>query len=79
MLRPWSARMPGNPLRTPANIRDAMVVADPVNAPTYRTNASAYLAKPETLDQEVRKTLAAIPVERRKVISTHDADAPNRL
>ncbi|MCC8937537.1 metal ABC transporter substrate-binding protein [Bradyrhizobium sp. Arg68] len=56
-----------------ANIRDAMVAADPTNAEIYRANTSAYLAKLETLDRDVRKALAPIPVERRRVISTHDA------
>jgi len=56
-----------------ANIRDAMVAADPANAATYKTNTSAYLAKLETLDRDVREALAPIPVERRRVISTHDA------
>jgi zinc/manganese transport system substrate-binding protein len=56
-----------------ANIRDAMVAADPGNAATYRANASAYLAKLEALDRDVREALAPIPVQRRKVISTHDA------
>jgi zinc/manganese transport system substrate-binding protein len=56
-----------------ANISDAMVAADPNNAATYRANASAYLAKLKALDLEVREALATIPVERRRVISTHDA------
>jgi zinc/manganese transport system substrate-binding protein len=56
-----------------ANIRDAMVAADPANAATYKANAAAYLAKLVALDHDVRETLARIPPERRKVISTHDA------
>ena len=32
-----------------ANIRDAMIAADPANVATYRANASAYLAKLEAL------------------------------
>jgi zinc/manganese transport system substrate-binding protein len=56
-----------------ANIRDAMVAADPANAATYRASASAYLSKLETLDRDVREALAPIPAERRKVISTHSA------
>jgi zinc/manganese transport system substrate-binding protein len=56
-----------------ANIRDAMVAADPANAATYRANASAYLARLEALDRDVRETVARIPAERRKVISTHGA------
>jgi zinc/manganese transport system substrate-binding protein len=55
------------------NIRDAMVAADPANATTYRANAAAYLTKLEALDHEVRETVARIPPDRRKVISTHDA------
>jgi zinc/manganese transport system substrate-binding protein len=56
-----------------ANIRDAMIAADPANAATYRDNASAYLAKLEALDHDVREALAWIPVQRCKVISNHDA------
>jgi zinc/manganese transport system substrate-binding protein len=56
-----------------ANIRDALVAADPADAGTYRANAEAYLAKLETLDREVREAIAQIPPGRRKVISTHDA------
>jgi len=56
-----------------ANIRDAMVAANPANAATYRANASAYLTKLEALDYEVREALAPIPLKRSKVISTHDA------
>ena len=56
-----------------ANIRDAMVAADPADAATYKANASAYLAKLEALDHDVRQALASIPVQRRMVISTHDA------
>jgi zinc/manganese transport system substrate-binding protein len=56
-----------------ANIRDALLAADPANAAAYRANASAYLAKLDALDREVREALARIPAERRKVILGHDA------
>jgi zinc/manganese transport system substrate-binding protein len=56
-----------------ANVREAMASADPANAATYRANASAYLSKLEALDHDVREALAPIPLQRRKVISTHDA------
>ncbi|MES2751048.1 MAG: metal ABC transporter substrate-binding protein [Pseudomonadota bacterium] len=55
------------------NIRDALVVADPAGADAYRANASAYIAKLDALDREVRGEVAKIPAERRSVISTHDA------
>ena len=56
-----------------ANIRDALVAADPAGAATYRANAERYLAKLDALDREVRDAIAQIPEARRKVISTHDA------
>ncbi|RZN17446.1 ABC transporter substrate-binding protein [Bradyrhizobium sp. Leo121] len=56
-----------------ANIRDAMIAADPANAATYGANALAYLTKLEALDHDVREALAPIPFERRKVFSTHEA------
>ena len=56
-----------------ANIRDALVAADAADAEAFRANAAAYLAKLDALDQEVRSSVAQIPPERRKVISTHGA------
>lgn len=56
-----------------ADIRDALMAADPAGAETYRSNAGAYLAKLDALDRDVRGTIAQISPERRKVISTHNA------
>jgi zinc/manganese transport system substrate-binding protein len=56
-----------------ANIRDALVAADPAGADAYKANGDAYLAKLTALDSEVRAAVATIPEARRKVISTHDA------
>jgi zinc/manganese transport system substrate-binding protein len=56
-----------------ANIRDALVTADPADAAVFRANAAGYLAKLDALDREVRSSVAQIPPERRKVISTHNA------
>jgi zinc/manganese transport system substrate-binding protein len=56
-----------------ANIRDALVAADPADAGVFRANAETYLAKLDALDREVREAVAQIPESRRKVISTHDA------
>ena len=56
-----------------ANIRDALIAADPAGALAYRANADAYLAKLDALDREVRDAVAQIAEARRKVISTHDA------
>jgi zinc/manganese transport system substrate-binding protein len=62
-----------NAERYVANIRDALVAADPPDAEFFRQNAAAYLAKLEALDGEARQAVDRIPQGRRKVISTHDA------
>ena len=56
-----------------ANIRDALVAADPPDAAAFRANAENYLAKLDALDRDVREAMAQIPAARRKVISTHGA------
>jgi zinc/manganese transport system substrate-binding protein len=56
-----------------ANIRDALISADPAGKAAYEANASAYLAKLDALDQEIKAAIAAIPAERRRIISSHDA------
>jgi zinc/manganese transport system substrate-binding protein len=56
-----------------ANIRDALVAADPADAAVFRANADAYLAKLDGLNRDVREAMARIPPAHRKVISTHGA------
>ena len=56
-----------------ANIEAALVAADPASAETYRSNARAYTAKLDALDAELRASIARIPADRRKVITSHDA------
>jgi zinc/manganese transport system substrate-binding protein len=56
-----------------ANIRDALIAADPDGAAGYRANTEAYLARLDTLDRDIREAVGKIPPERRHVISTHDA------
>jgi len=56
-----------------ANIRAALSAADPADAGVFRTNTDAYLAQLDALEREVREAIAQIPLERRKVISTHSA------
>jgi zinc/manganese transport system substrate-binding protein len=56
-----------------ANIRDALVAADPADAEVFQSHAQSYLAKLDALDREVREAVAQIPQDHRKVISTHDA------
>jgi len=56
-----------------ADIRDALIAADPAGKAVYEANAAAYLAKLDALDQEVRAVIARIPPERRRVITSHNA------
>jgi zinc/manganese transport system substrate-binding protein len=56
-----------------ANIRDGLVAADPAGRAAYEANAAAYLEKLDALDREVRDTVAKIPPERRRILTTHDA------
>jgi zinc/manganese transport system substrate-binding protein len=56
-----------------ANIRDALSRLDPAGQGIYATNALSYIAKLDALEQEVKSTVAEIPADRRKIITTHDA------
>jgi zinc/manganese transport system substrate-binding protein len=56
-----------------ANIRDALVQADPADADYFREHTRRYLADLDALDRDVRSAIAQILPDRRKVISTHDA------
>lgn len=56
-----------------ANIRDALIAADPGGRETYEANAARFAAVLDDLEREVKDAVAAIPAERRKVITTHDA------
>jgi zinc/manganese transport system substrate-binding protein len=56
-----------------ANIRDALGAADPAGKPVFEANASAYLAKLDALEGEIRAAVARIPADRRKAITSHDA------
>ena len=63
----------GNVRRYVANIADALAKADPAGASAYRSNAERYDGALKALDAEIRAAFAALPSERRKVVSSHDA------
>jgi zinc/manganese transport system substrate-binding protein len=56
-----------------ANIRDGLTAIDPAGKATYDANAAAYLGKLDQLEKELGAAIAAIPADRRKVITTHDS------
>jgi zinc/manganese transport system substrate-binding protein len=56
-----------------ANIADAFCAADAAGCDTYKANATAYTGKLDALDKEVKDAIAAIPPEKRTIITSHDA------
>ena len=56
-----------------ANIRDGLSNADPDGKSVYDANAKSYLLALDALEGEVKAAIAKIPVDRRKIITTHDA------
>jgi zinc/manganese transport system substrate-binding protein len=56
-----------------ANIEAGLAAADPDGASIYAANAKAYQSKLDMLEDEVKKAIQAIPKERRRIITTHDA------
>lgn len=55
------------------NIADALCRADAAGCDAYRANAAAYGGKLAALDAEIRTSLAAVPADRRTIITSHDA------
>jgi zinc/manganese transport system substrate-binding protein len=56
-----------------ANISDALVAADPMDADVFRANAKTYMTKLDALEREVREAIGKIPQNHRRAISTHAA------
>src|SRR5215831_11225065 len=56
-----------------ANIRDALIAADPEGKATYEANAQKFLGGIAQMETTVKQAVAKLPFERRKIITTHDA------
>jgi zinc/manganese transport system substrate-binding protein len=56
-----------------ANIRDALIAADPAGKDVYDANASKFIDGMTAMDTYGRQAIAKLPRERRKIITTHDA------
>jgi len=56
-----------------ANIARALAAADPAHADNYRRRADAYGHEMAALDRDIRSQIDAIPADRRKIITSHDA------
>jgi len=55
------------------NIRNALEAEDPTHKDFYEANASQYIQKLKVLDTWVKEQVATIPVEKRKLVTNHDA------
>jgi zinc/manganese transport system substrate-binding protein len=55
------------------NIRDGMIKADPAGAEIYTRNATAYLGELTRLKADIEAAIGTIPVEKRVIITSHDA------
>ncbi|HEY6631091.1 MAG TPA: zinc ABC transporter substrate-binding protein AztC [Rhizobiaceae bacterium] len=55
------------------NIADAFCAADAAGCDAYRANADAYAGELDALEAEVKDAVAAIPAEKRTIITSHDA------
>ena len=63
----------GNAAAYADNIAAALAQADPANAAAFHRNRAAYGAEIEALDAEIRGIVAALPADRRTVVTSHDA------
>ncbi len=55
------------------NICDRLIATNPAGREAFEANAKSYLAQLDRLESEVKATLARIPADRRKVVTTHAA------
>jgi zinc/manganese transport system substrate-binding protein len=56
-----------------ANIREALIAADPAGKATYEANAKKFIDGMTAMEADVKAAVAKMPPERRKIITTHDA------
>jgi zinc/manganese transport system substrate-binding protein len=58
-----------------ANIRDALVAADPAGKDGYEANARDYLRRLDMLEGDVKAAVARIPADRRRIVMSHESFA----
>jgi len=56
-----------------ANIAKGLSEADPAHAADFKANADKLIAEMAALDKELKAEFAAIPQERRRILTSHDA------
>ena len=70
---PHAWQNPGNVVLYVRNIAAALSQVDPAGSAVYQANTNAYIKELQTLDAWAKAQFAAIPVAKRKVITSHDA------
>jgi zinc/manganese transport system substrate-binding protein len=70
---PHAWQDPTNVVAYVRNIAAALRKLDPAGASTYQANSEAYSKQLEALDAESKTAFAAIAIDKRKVITSHDA------
>jgi len=70
---PHAWQNPANVIVYVNNIRKALEQLDPAGAAVYQANTSAYVAKLHALDTWAASQFSAVPADKRKVITSHDA------
>lgn len=56
-----------------ANIRTALIAADPAGRAAYETNAADYTSRLDQLDRDIRSTIASVPADKRLIVTDHGA------
>jgi manganese/iron transport system substrate-binding protein len=64
---------PNNAIRYVENIRDGLTTADPQGKDVYAQNAAAYITRLQELDTWIQGQVAAVPVERRLLVTNHES------
>lgn len=64
---------PNNIIIYVKNIRDGLTHFDPDGAAVYRSNADAFVAELKTLDSWITQQVSQIPVEKRLLVTNHEA------
>ena len=70
---PHAWMSPKNALIYVENIRKALVKLDPSNAAAYEANAKAYSLQIKAVDEKLKQAIAAIPPEKRFIVSCEGA------
>ncbi len=67
---------PRNAIVAVRTIRAALIAADAGGRTAYTANAAAYIGKLRALDRAIAACMRAIPAQRRKLVTDHDALGP---